>query len=782
MQQERAYHSMNSPMSSGAAANGRAVQACLLLLVLLGFVAAGLPLTLEHQQMLGILLTFSLYIFGFLEPKLGLRFRVFFMALGTFISLRYLIFRTTETLFFTGPVDFVFMTLLYLAELYGIIIHILGMFVNVWRLKRKPCPLPEDRALWPTVDIFIPTYNEPDDVVFLTASACALIDYPKEKLNVFILDDGGTLAKQNNADPEKAWEARDRSLRLRQMCEDLGLRYLTRKYNQKAKAGNINSAIMGQSFEHIVIDEDDRAVPGPAGALPTSGDLVLILDCDHVPTRDILRNTAGFFLKDPKLFLVQTPHYFLNPTPVEKNLQTAQDSPGENEMFYGAVQLGLDFWNASFFCGSAAILRRSFLAAQGGISGETITEDAETALGLHAKGYNSVYINKPMISGLSPETFADFILQRSRWAQGMTQIFLLKNPLIQPGLTIEQRLCYFNSCFFWFFGVARFFFFISPFLYLCLGIRVYNASMSQIVAYGIPHLLASYIISNNLFGQVRHPFFSELFETIQSFYLLPAIFAVAMNPRKPSFKVTPKGVALEEDFLSHLSTPFYFMLVVCIFSFFFGLYRWTAYPMERDAILITVSWNIFNLMMLMLCLGVVWEKRQIRRFHRFRAKGMVLLLPEGAAKPLPTTLFDLSLLGLGVLLEPPISFKRGDKITATAKDSYGNDYTFRLRVERVFPYKDMLYVGSQFIIPDDAAMSDVIGFVHGDSARFESFGRSQFNKRVGLGMGMVYLVAKSISGTFQNLKGVTEVFSRMLERFKWRFIKLVHTSPARRFR
>ncbi|GFK94118.1 Cellulose synthase catalytic subunit [UDP-forming] [Fundidesulfovibrio magnetotacticus] len=741
-------------------------------------VASGLYLTLDHQRVLGWSLAGSLYLMSLVEPRLGMVFRVFFLALGVFISLRYMVFRTTETLIFTGPADFAFMMLLYLSELYGVIIHFLGMFVNVWRLDRKPAPLPEDQSLWPTVDIFIPTYNEPDDVIFLTAQACALIDYPREKLAIYILDDGGTLAKQNNPDPAAAWEARDRSERLRHMCDDLGIRYLTRERNLKAKAGNINSAFMGHSYE--------SAAPGPDGALVpcaplrTTGELILILDCDHVPTRDILRNTVGFFLKDPKLFLVQTPHYFLNPTPVEKNLQTAQDSPGENEMFYGAVQLGLDFWNASFFCGSAAVLRRSILEPQGGISGETITEDAETALGLHAKGYNSVYINKPMISGLSPETFADFILQRSRWAQGMTQIFLLKNPLMQKGLTFEQKLCYFNSCFFWFFGVARFFFFISPFLYLCLGLRVYNASMSQIVAYALPHLLASYVISNNLFGQVRHPFFSELFETIQSFYLLPAILAVALNPRKPSFKVTPKGVALETDFLSHLSAPFYFMLLVCLFSFLFGVYRWTAYPMERDAIIVTVAWNFFNLMMLMLCLGVVWEKRQIRRFHRFRAKGLVMLGDPDSTDWTPTALYDLSLLGMGMLLADASPYAIGDKLNAQATDSYGHTYTFRLRIERIFPWGGMHYVGTQFIIPDDEAMASVVAYVHGDSARFAHFARSLFNKRVGLLTGFYYLIAKSFLGTVQNIQGIRRMMGRLARNLATRALGVVLPQTARR--
>jgi len=93
-----------------------------------------------------------------------------------------------------------------------------------------------------------------------------------------------------------------------------------------------------------------------------------------------LRETVGYFSQDPKLFLVQTPHIFLNPDPIERNLRTFERMPSENEMFYGVTQCGLDKWNGSFFCGSAALLRRAALMSGGGFSGITITEDCETAL------------------------------------------------------------------------------------------------------------------------------------------------------------------------------------------------------------------------------------------------------------------------------------------------------------------------------------------------------------------------------------------------------------------
>lgn len=263
--------------------------------------------------------------------------------------------------------------------------------------------------------------------------------YPDGKLNVFLLDDGATEQRCNSDNDEIAAAARKRKEIFSRMCEELGVHYHARERNVHAKAGNLN-----------------------AGLGISKGELVVVFDADHAPSRDFLEQTVGYFSEDPKLFLVQTPHFFLNPDPIERNLDTFASMPSENEMFYGIVQKGLDNWNAAFFCGSAAVLRREALEEVGGFSGVSITEDCETALDLHSRGWNSLYVDKPMIAGLQPETFASFIGQRSRWCRGMIQILLLKNPLFRPGLTLAQRICYLSSSLFWLFPLPRAIFLVAP--------------------------------------------------------------------------------------------------------------------------------------------------------------------------------------------------------------------------------------------------------------------------------------------------------------------------------
>jgi len=720
------------------------------------FLMAAVRLSLENQLFLGFGTLVLLLLAGRARKLNSEASRVGVILIGAFITLRYWMFRTTETLSYGGFWDFTFLILLYLAETYGILIHFMGMFVNVFPLFRRIPPLPSDPRQLPTVDILIPTYDEDVKIVYVTASACTQLDYPREKLNIYILDDGGTAQKRNDPDPARAHAARQRSEQLKDIATRLGVSYLTRPTNHRAKAGNLNESLLSCSALAPQDCDRDKAASVRNGFNRSCGELVLVLDCDHVPTRDLLRNTVGFFLQDERLFLVQTPHFFINPTPIEKNLATHRRSPNENEMFYGAVHLGLDFWNSSFFCGSAALLRRKHLLEIGGVASETVTEDAETALALHAKGYNSVYLNKPMVMGLSPESFEDFIVQRSRWAQGMTQILILKNPLRQKGLTFAQRICYFNSCLFWLFGLARIIFFISPLVFLFFGMRVYNASFAQIAGYALPHLAASYYVANYLFGHLRHPFFSELFETIQSIFLAPAVLSVIRSPRRPTFRVTPKMLSRRSDFLTPLSAPFYAMFLLAAAGYLAGAVRWAGDPIVWDTVLVCSAWNTFNLLLTLCCLGVVWERRQLRKSHRYETREPVeIRWPDSSAR-VSATLTDISITGAG-LDTAKLQNSPGDRIIIAARDSYGRCYSLPARITRRGFSSSGTSLGCEFEQSDESLRRQVIGFVYGDSGRWKYFYEARVGRNVNSLKGFFNLLAIGARGSLRNLIGIVRI-------------------------
>lgn len=203
---------------------------------------------------------------------------------------------------------------LVLAETYSLIDTIL-FCLTMWRARDRPGPRSEPQG---TVDVLITTYDEPLDLVMGTARAAKRIAYPH---STWILDDGA------RADLELA-------------AAEAGIGYIRRSDDwdgkpRHAKAGNLNNALF-----------------------QTDGEFLLILDADQVPDPLILHRTLGYFADDPQVALVQTPQWF-------SNVDEADPLGSQAPLFYGPIQQGKDGWNAAFFCGSNAVLRREALMQLG---------------------------------------------------------------------------------------------------------------------------------------------------------------------------------------------------------------------------------------------------------------------------------------------------------------------------------------------------------------------------------------------------------------------------------
>jgi len=646
-------------------------------------------------------------LFAFRMAGRTLPMRIGFLIISTFIILRYLFWRTFYTVEFTDWTSFLCALILYLAEFYGITVALIGNFVNIAPLKRQPVPLPEGVAL-PTVDVFIPTYNEAISLLEPTVMGAVQMRYHGGIKQVYVLDDGGTDQKCETGSKEAREAALARRRALQELCESIGAIYLTRKRNIAAKAGNINEA-----------------------CVKTNGDLIVILDADHIPTEDFLEKTVGYFHQDPKLFLVQTPHFMVNPDPIEKNLNTFGEMPSENDMFYRVIQKGLDFWNASFFCGSGAVLRRKYLQRNSGISTESVTEDAETALMLHSQGYNSVYVSRPLLSGLSAETLSGFIGQRQRWAQGMIQVFLLKCPLFLRGLTFPQRLCYFNSCFFWFFPFTRLVYILAPAAYLVFSLKIYAATVETFCANAVPYLITMFTASNYLYGRARWSFISELYELLQSMHTIPAIIATFMRPRSPQFKVTPKQETLEENFVSPIAVPFYVLSLVNFFCLGLGLYYLYRGVDQIYPLLITLFWSIFNTVILLAVLGALFERRQRRSTPRVHVAIPATLTVEG--QDLPGRIEDISLGGCRIAFPWGTEDVLDDTSSGILKVVIGEDeeptsfnVNFRnFRDERGPDFK----LGVEFADKEVSQRMAKVRFITGSSDRWAEIQRSRESHR-----------------------------------------------------
>lgn len=522
------------------------------------------------------------------------------------VSTRYLYWRTTETLVFDSFLEGFLGIGLLLAEFYAWLILTLGFFQTIWPLDRRIEPMPEDVSQWPTVDIYIPTYNESMDVVKDTVLAAQNIDYPPEKVRVYILDDG-------------------RRAEFGAFAAAAGVGYISRDDNKHAKAGNLNNAIR-----------------------MTNGELICIFDCDHVSTRAFLQATVGSFVKDKKLALMQTPHFFYSPDPFERNLTTGDEIPREGELFYGPVQKGNDFWNAAFFCGSCAVIRRSAIEEIGGFAVETVTEDAHTALKLQRLGWNSAFLALPLAAGLATERLALHIGQRARWARGMTQILRMDNPLLGKGLTFAQRLCYLNAMMHFLFALPRIVFLTAPLCYLLFGQNIIDSSPEMILAYALPHLLFTTYTNSRLQGRFRHTFWGEIYEAVLSFHLVMPTLATIINPRKGKFNVTEKGGLLENGYFDYdMVKPHLFTLVLLLCGFLSGVVQliWNEhYNVEPKVLLLNLFWAGFSCIMLFASVAVAREMKQIRQTVRLDINLPVVLHLE-SGHTLRTKSINLSMGG-----------------------------------------------------------------------------------------------------------------------------------------
>ncbi|MBL6079947.1 UDP-forming cellulose synthase catalytic subunit [Belnapia sp. T18] len=535
-------------------------------------------------------------------------------ALSSIVSLRYLYWRLNDTLDYTSFWQTFFGTGLVLAEVYAGVALILSYFQTLWPLERKPVPLPEDVAAWPVVDIFIPTYNEPLEVVKPTIFAALAIDWPPEKLRVHVLDDG-------------------RREEFRRFAAEVGANYITRTDNKGAKAGNINHA-MGV----------------------TSGEYIAIFDCDHVPTRAFLQLTLGWLLRDRDLCMVQTPHHFYSPDPFERNLVSGSRVPNENLLFYGLIQQGNDFWGGTFFCGSCAVIRREALEEIGGVPTETVTEDCHASLRMQRLGWRTAYLRMPLAAGLATERLMLHIGQRMRWGRGMIQILRIENPLTASGLGWSERLCYFMAMFHFLFPLPRFVFLTAPLAYLLGGHTLIAASPLAIVAYAGPHIIHSIVTASRIQGRVRHSFWSEIYEAVLAVYLLPVTLATLLDPRRGKFNVTDKGGTLADGYFDMRAVgPNVVLALFLAAGLGFGLWGLATNPrqsLEFQAYMLNLVWASLCFITVMTGLAVGRERRQLRERARISADvPATILLPDGRTVDGDTR--DLSLGGAAVFADRP---------------------------------------------------------------------------------------------------------------------------------
>ncbi len=335
---------------------------------------------------------------GPVSPDRRLRLTHAITLLALVVGAGYLLWRLLGTQ--TGAEPWLFWPLL-AAEAFGWVSLALFAF-DAWVLP----PIPELDPLDVAVDILVPTYNESHDVLEATLVGCAAV---RGDVTVWVLDDG-----------HRPW--------VRELAESFGFRYVERPSNEHAKAGNINHA------------------------LPLlTGELVLVLDADHVPMPHIVTTLSGYF-RDPDTGLVQSPHFFRNRDSVQH--QTLERH--EQSLFFEVLLAGRQRNHSVFWCGSGAMLRLSALRDVGGVSTRTVTEDLDTSMLMQRRGHRMLYHNEMLVLGLAPHNLAAYLLQRDRWAQGTLRVLLgPDSPVFGGASPWRTRLSYVSNLFYYLLPLQR---------------------------------------------------------------------------------------------------------------------------------------------------------------------------------------------------------------------------------------------------------------------------------------------------------------------------------------
>lgn len=473
---------------------------------------------------------------------------------------------------------------------------------NLWKTCDYPCQPPpasfadtvqdsqgEDRPI--SVDVFIATYSEDEELVRLSIRDAKSIRYPHAiEINVHVLDDGRRPAMQKVAEEE-------------------GVGYITRDNNIGFKAGNLRNAM-------------ER----------TSGDFLVICDADTRPFPTMLERTLGYF-RDHDVAVVQTPQWFYDIPEGERlrdvwskyagapgrwlgsaieavfgEVRVGED-PFANDpaMFYDIIQRRRNAWNAAFCCGAGSIHRREavmFVAlrefadtvsqeqkklARKALTDERaalaalarweraqreeltpykfhVSEDIYSTIVLHRdRERNWKTVLHPQIESkmLSPQDLLSWSIQRFKYAGGSLDIFFHDNPVFKPGLTFMQRLMYLATFWSYFAALWNLVFLIAPLIYLFTAITPVDAYTGDFFAHALPFLVLNELAF--MVGTWGLSGFKGKVTYLASFPLsLRALWVVARG-KKISFPVTPKLRQAGNQF--HLVWPQALIIVLTIIAF-----------------------------------------------------------------------------------------------------------------------------------------------------------------------------------------------------------------------
>lgn len=264
--------------------------------------------------------------------------------------------------------------------------------------------LPQVVDEWPVVTIQLPVFNELY-VVERLIDAVAAIDYPADKLEIQVLDDGNDDSVQLAINRVAFWKAK------------------------------------GVNIEHI---QRENRVGFKAGALAygleiAKGEYTAIFDADFIPHPQFLRKTIPFLVADSSLGVVQTKWEHVNE---DYSMLTRMQAFGLDAHF-SVEQVGRNekghFIN---FNGTAGVWRNACIADAGGWQHDTITEDLDLSYRAQLNGWKFKYLENVGSPSELPAEMNGLKSQQFRWTKGAAECAVknLGKVLKKKGLPFSTKV------------------------------------------------------------------------------------------------------------------------------------------------------------------------------------------------------------------------------------------------------------------------------------------------------------------------------------------------------
>jgi cellulose synthase/poly-beta-1,6-N-acetylglucosamine synthase-like glycosyltransferase len=292
--------------------------------------------------------------------------------------------------FFDAAVLLPYFAVMIVLAIYGVHRYTMCYLYYKYRKNYNPNP-PRHFDELPMVTVQLPIYNEQFVIDRLIEAICAM-DYPREKLDIQVLDD--------STDETQAVAA---GIVARYAALGHPIAYIHRTNRHGYKAGALD-----------------------AGLKVAKGEYVAIFDADFVPPADWLMKVIHHFA-EPEIGMVQTRWSHMNRDYSMLTQIEAILLDGHFVMEHGARVRSGDYFN---FNGTAGMWRIKAIADGGGWQHDTLTEDTDLSYRSQLAGWKFKYLPEVECPSELPIEMTAFKTQQARWAKGLIQTSIKVLPLM----------------------------------------------------------------------------------------------------------------------------------------------------------------------------------------------------------------------------------------------------------------------------------------------------------------------------------------------------------------